>query len=186
MPIGGYKTIREFYRNDEPVNIKPVPKSGYYCPRTEISDSHDSDNSHPLPKTDVFPTSSAGELKMTWESTNLPRQDPSVWGPAFWFAMHSMAVSYPERPSPMCRENAKKFMTSLPYMLPCEGCFEHARAYIEKHEADMDLICSSRVRFFKFFVDMHNMVNERYNKPRMTVEDAWRLYGEYKLSYKMD
>ena len=42
---------------------------------------------------------------------------------------------------------------------------------------------------FKFFVDMHNMVNKRYGKPEMSLEDAYRLYNSkdvtiQKLAYE--
>jgi hypothetical protein len=96
-----------------------------------------------------------------------------------------MAVSYPDRPSPVCVARAKNYILAMPYMLPCEGCFEHARAYIEKRQGELDEICGSRDEFFKFTVDMHNMVNRRYNKPEMSVEDARKLYtnAPYKFSY---
>ena len=77
----------------------------------------------------------------------------------------------------------KGVIIGIPTLLPCQNCSEHATAYIEKHYDQLDNICSSKENLFKFFVDFHNNVNERYNKPIMSYEDAYKLYtGSVKIS----
>ena len=62
-------------------------------------------------------------------------------------------------------------------MLPCEVCQGHANNHIQKHKANLDTITNGRENLFKFFVDFHNIVNKRYNKPIISVKDAYKLYN---------
>jgi hypothetical protein len=117
-------------------------------------------------------------IQMKWTSveTHENTTDPDVWGPAFWFSLHNGAVSYPINASTMCAEKMKGFIMGMPYILPCEKCSNDAKTHIESNYYSLDVICSGRTNLFKFFVDMHNVVNKRYGKPIMSIDDAYNLY----------
>lgn len=102
--------------------------------------------------------------------------DPKMWGPKYWYTFHMAAANYPIDASPITAKRMKGFIMAIPYILPCETCRIHASAYIEKQIDVLDDIVSGRERLFKFFVDMHNMVNARLNKPILSYEDAFKLY----------
>lgn len=117
-------------------------------------------------------------LKASWSKTeNTNTADPNLWGPAFWFSIHNGASKYPVNASPVCAQKMKGFILGMPYILPCDNCSDHARNYIASREKDLDNICSSRRNLFAFFVDMHNMVNNRFNKPIITVDQAYNIYS---------
>ena len=101
---------------------------------------------------------------------------PEIWGPKLWFTLHNTASYYPDNPSPICRQRMKHLILSVPLMTTCEKCSDHATDYIQQHLHILDDIVSSRYSLFKFFVDFHNAVNRRLNKPVMLLEEAWRLY----------
>ena len=61
-------------------------------------------------------------------------------------------------------------------MIPCDKCQDHATAHIEANWNRLDDVVSGRDNLFKFFVDFHNRVNKRYNKPEMSYETAYKLY----------
>ena len=109
----------------------------------------------------------------------LPQQNnnPAVWGPKLWFSFHNGASKYPVNPSPIIKNNMKNFILGIPVMLPCEKCKEHANQYIESNYSKLDDIVSSRDKLFKFFVDFHNHVNRKTNKPEMSYEQAQKLYN---------
>jgi hypothetical protein len=113
---------------------------------------------------------------------------PDVFGPPMWFTLHNGASKYPDNPSPITKQRMKYFIIGLPVMIPCANCREHATSYIEKNMPDLDRICNNRTNLFNFFVDFHNYVNERLNKPLMCYSDAEKLYnGEAeikKINYK--
>lgn len=102
--------------------------------------------------------------------------DPSVWGPSFWLSLHNGAVRYPEKASPTYRYRMKGFIQGIPYILPCDECRQHALAYIDSRESQLDDIVSGREKLFNYFVDFHNQVNARYNKPLVSYDQAYRIY----------
>lgn len=108
---------------------------------------------------------------------------PPVFGPPMWFTLHNASAHYVDNPSPLTRERMKNVIIGIPVLLPCQNCREHATAYIEKNYDNLDKIVSSRDNLFKFFVDFHNYVNQKYNKKIFTYEEAYKMYlGKVKVS----
>jgi hypothetical protein len=157
---GTYKSISEFYNTNSAVPESHMVNDPYVSQVATVA----------TPK----------PLTATWQHSNTANtnmSDPSVWGSAFWFSLHNGASKYPVHASGIWVERMKGFILGIPYILPCDNCSEHARAYIDHHYSNLNEICSGRSRLFAFFVDMHNMVNKRLGKPYMSVEDAYKLYS---------
>jgi hypothetical protein len=115
---------------------------------------------------------------MKWEtSTYTHMSDPNVWGPAFWFILHNGSSKYPVSASNLIINRMKGFIKGIPLMLPCPDCKYHAICHIELNKDNLDDICSSREKLFSFFVEFHNIVNKRYGKPTVSVEDAYKMYN---------
>jgi len=104
-------------------------------------------------------------------------KDDSVWGPAFWFTIHNSSVHYPIKANYQYRENMKRFILSIPYLIPCEKCKLHASSYIKIHMHRLDTIVTGRIKLFKFFVDFHNDVNVRNGKRVYEYSEAYDLYS---------
>jgi len=156
MTKGYYKTSAEFTRKT-PIPSSHLPRRENYEHSTQFSSSLVS--------------------SMKWETVKgVPLGDPEVWGPSFWFTLHNGAAHYPRRASPLFAERMKGFIMGIPVMVPCEKCADHATAHIEANWHRLDEIVSGREELFKFFWEFHNKVNRRYNKPEMSLEDAWKLY----------
>ena len=118
------------------------------------------------------------DLNMKWVlQTATTTKDPRVWGQPFWIMLHISSAHYPHKASPICAQRTKEFILSLPYILPCEGCSEHAQKFIDNHTDQLEYITSGRTHLFRFFVNFHNYVNERYGKKIMTEEEAFALYN---------
>lgn len=110
--------------------------------------------------------------------------DPKIWGPPFWFSLHVSAAHYPVNANPIVKERMKHRILAIPYEIPCGVCRPHAIAFIEKHKEHLDSIVSGRHNLGKFYVDFHNQVNKRYNKPEWTYEDAYKVYsGDTKITF---
>lgn len=129
------------------------------------------------------------KLEITYKTKKVKSpSSPDVFGPPMWFTLHNGASKYPDNPSPIIKQRMKYFIIGLPVMIPCTNCREHATSYIEKNIPDLDIICSNKNNLFNFFVDFHNYVNERLNKPLMCYSDAEKLYNEEveikKINYK--
>ena len=79
-------------------------------------------------------------------------------------------------PSKTAKKRMKWFILGLPYILPCENCFQHAVDYIEKSKNNLDKICDSRDNLFEFFHNFHNDVNKRLGKSICTMDNAKNLF----------
>jgi len=115
--------------------------------------------------------------KLSWQKGAVNTGDPKVWGPAFWFSLHVSAAHYPLEASPIVKERMKGRILAIHYEIPCATCRPHAVAYIEKNRDNLDKIVSGRHALGKFYVDFHNQVNKRYNKPEWTYEQAYKVYS---------
>lgn len=117
------------------------------------------------------------KLNMKWKTVEYANPtDPRVWGPAFWFTLHNGSVNYPIKASPTWKDRMKGFILGIPVMIPCEKCRDDATSHIEANCHRLNEIVSGREQLFNFFVSFHNYVNERYDKPKMSNEDAYDLY----------
>jgi len=154
-----YKTVKSIYTFDKQ---DPVPD--IHVPDPE-----------PVPEPQV-PVPEPVEETYTIEKYD--NTNPSVWGPPFWFTLHNGALNYPSLANPLYIERMKNFILGIPVMIPCHTCKDHAISFIEYHKDQLDYICASRDKLFKFFVDFHNQVNVRYKKPEMSYSDAYKLYDK--------
>jgi hypothetical protein len=101
---------------------------------------------------------------------------PYVFGPPVWFTLHNAASHYPEEASPIYAEKMKNIILSIPLLIPCKTCKLHATAYIEDIKDYLPDICASRKNLFNFFVDFHNFVNKRLDKPIISYDEAKILF----------
>jgi hypothetical protein len=119
-----------------------------------------------------------------WETKEYTAMtDPRVWGRPFWFSLHSSAAHYPVKASNMVRDLMVGRLLALPFEIPCAKCRPHASAFIEANKGKLFDICSGRDKLFNFYVDFHNKVNQRYNKPVLSYEQARKIWmGGIKVS----
>ena len=107
--------------------------------------------------------------------------DPRVFGPELWRSLHRIAQNYPNNPSLLTRENCKKFLQSLPYMIPCSHCGCDFLLYLN-HQNVKD-ICSSKQNLVEFLVNAHNRVSRNLNpnKKTWTVKEANKAYSKERV-----
>jgi hypothetical protein len=111
------------------------------------------------------------------EKTYQNLHSPEVWGESFWFVVHLGSMSAPEVIPTEKREKYWGFIDGIPEMLACQKCAHHAREWVEKHRKDKDAIVSSRESLIRFYVDMHNSVNQRNGQPVMSVDEVKRKFS---------
>ena len=171
-----YKTAIEYYQ--EPIR-KPIDYSRYNGPVRQVQPVKE--QFVPKVNNPVVEKLSDNHTKrphMKWQTKNHSNMsNPTVWGAAFWFTLHNGSAKYPISASHIVRERMKAYIIGIPHMLPCATCQIHATNHIEKNKDNLDDICSGREKLFKFFVDFHNIVNKRYNKPIVSVEEAYEMYN---------
>lgn len=158
---------------------KRPPKSHLLHEQYMQHDTQTRENFTPQIDVDVNIGKSQDVLDMVWKGEHIHNTaDPKVWGPAFWFSLHSSAVHYPVHASPIVKERMKGRILAIPYEIPCGGCRPHASAFVEQHRDNLNHIVSGRHALGKFYVDFHNKVNLRYNKPIWTYDQAYKYYSK--------
>ena len=121
---------------------------------------------------------------MKYQTAAVSTSDPKIWGPAFWFSLHTSAAHYPDNPSEIVRERMKHRIMAIPYEVPCSTCRPHASEFIESYRDKLDQVVSNKHELGKFYVHFHNKVNKRYGKPEWTYEHAYKIYsGQAKVTY---
>lgn len=108
--------------------------------------------------------------------------DPEIFGPPFWFTLHNAAVAYFDKPTLEMRTMMKRFIMSIPIIVPCDMCRKHSYDYIQAQETKglIDKCVSDRSQLFQFFLDFHNYVNSKKGSPLISLEDAQLLYGYFR------
>lgn len=104
--------------------------------------------------------------------------DPRIFGPYLWKAFHIIAYNYPSKPSLETQSHAIDFISSLPFMLPCEHCGYHLQQYLMN--VNLNIVTQSKTNMIQFFVDAHNNVSSHVhpNRKPFTVEQANKQYSK--------
>ena len=97
-----------------------------------------------------------------------------VWGPPFWFALHSVTFNYPIKPDIEQKERIRNFFNSLEYILPCQICRVHYSHHIRKHPIENKL--STRKDLVYWLIDIHNLVNIMNGKPALSYDKVVKMY----------
>lgn len=100
---------------------------------------------------------------------------PDVWGPYIWFALHFIALAYPQDPTTDDVVTYKYFFENFWRVLPCHKCsLNYQRHLHELPLTETDLACPDAL--FAWTVALHNIVNKEKNKATWTVEQAKAFY----------
>jgi hypothetical protein len=100
--------------------------------------------------------------------------DPRVWGPRFWFSLHSVTFTYPFNPDIEHQERIKNFFNSLEYILPCSICRVNYSKNIRKLPIDNNLDNRKKLAFW--LIDIHNMVNLETGKRSWSYQEVLEHY----------
>jgi len=106
--------------------------------------------------------------------------DPKVWGPHYWFFLHTLAMTYPYHPNAVTKKKYYEFIQNLPLFLPVEKISGEFSKLIEKYPITPYL--DTRHSFVRWVHFIHNKINEKLEKPQITLNEFFiKYYNEYKL-----
>lgn len=123
-----------------------------------------------------------------------PQLDPKLWGPSYWTILHTYADHY----KPIHRNKTIAFILSIPTLLPCGSCQDHAIAFILQTitvDPDLKQTTLSARTLQRFFTDLHNSINFRLGKPlfqessypkydlKQTIRAFWYVMDTLSYSY---
>lgn len=93
-------------------------------------------------------------------------------GNGVWYLLHTVTMKYPENPTLVQQTDMAQFLVLLSRIFPCDECQGHFQKMIEQNRPDL----RSKETFKKWMFDIHNIVNERLNKPQYEHENLEKDY----------
>jgi hypothetical protein len=97
--------------------------------------------------------------------------DPYIWGPHYWFVLHTIAFHYPKYPTSIQKKIYHRFIYNLYEFLPNPSIATTFTKLLEKYPVAPYL--DSRDDFIKWMNFIHNKINERLNKPPVSLADHY-------------
>jgi hypothetical protein len=105
--------------------------------------------------------------------------DPTVWGPHYWFFIHTIALSYPLRPNAVTKKKYYDFIQNLPLFLPNEQMATHFEKLLDLYPVTPYL--DTRESFIRWTHHIHNKINELLEKKKISLAE---FYEQYYDNYK--
>ena len=105
--------------------------------------------------------------------------DPKIWGPHYWFFLHTVAMTYPHHPNAVTKKKYYEFIQNLPLFIPVEEISKDFEKIIDKYPITPYL--DNRDSFVRWTHFIHNKINEKLEKPTISLNDFYvQYYNEYK------
>jgi len=100
--------------------------------------------------------------------------DPQIWGPHYWFFLHTIALSYPTKANDITKKIYYTFIHNLPLFLPIDEIGNSFSKLLDKYPVKPYL--DSRKSFIKWMHFIHNKINVSLNKPEISLDEAMKKY----------
>jgi len=102
--------------------------------------------------------------------------DSKVWGPHYWFFLHTVAMCYPHRPNTITKKKYYEFIHNIPMFIPIEGMATYFSQLLDQYPVSPYL--DSRDSFIRWMHFIHNKINQRLEKPTITLSKFYEIYYE--------
>ena len=105
--------------------------------------------------------------------------NPTIWGPHYWFVLHSIALNYPKRPNDVIKKKYYDFIQNFPLLLPNTMCRENFTDILNAYPILPYL--DSQKSFVQWTHFVHNKINEQHEKKKISLGEFYvNYYEEYK------
>ena len=105
--------------------------------------------------------------------------DPKIWGPHYWFFIHTVAMTYPIRPNAVTKKKYYEFIQNLPLFIPVESLSGEFSKLIDKYPVTPYL--DNRESLIRWTHFVHNKINQKLEKPQISLSEFYiKYYEEYK------
>lgn len=109
--------------------------------------------------------------------------EPKIWGPHYWFFLHTLAMCYPHYPNDVTKKKYYDFVQNLPMFIPTENIASYFSKLLDEYPVQPYL--DNRESFIRWIWFIHNKINQKLEKPQLGLNDFYvKYYEEYKSSDK--
>ena len=104
--------------------------------------------------------------------------DSAVWGPHFWFVLHTIAYKYPEHPNSVTKRKYYDLIHNFPLFLPDETMGNYFATLLDKYPVTPYL--DKRASFVRWMHFIHNKINRKLKKNQISfLESMDRFHGSF-------
>lgn len=113
--------------------------------------------------------------------------DTRFWGPDGWRLFHSIAASYPTRPTRQTQQLYQKFYQTVALILPCIYCRDSFHRFLK--ELPIKDYLGDRRELNNWMYQIHNKVNQKLANQNLPVlfnkdfEGIYQFYQQYAKSF---
>lgn len=103
----------------------------------------------------------------------------SVWGPHYWFFLHTVSMLYPQSPNAITKKRYYELIQHFPLFIPGESMSKKFEQML--NDFPVSAYLDSRDSLMKWMHFVHNKMNEKLEKPTLTYSESML---EYEQKYK--
>ena len=100
--------------------------------------------------------------------------DPTVWGPHYWFFLHTIAYSYPKTPNSVTKRKYYDFIQNIPLFIPNDEIAQYFEKMLDKYPVSPYL--DNRDSFVRWMYFIHNKINHYLGKEEITYLESRDAY----------
>ena len=105
--------------------------------------------------------------------------DPKIWGPHYWFFLHTIAMSYPIHPNAVTKKKYYDFVQNIPLFIPVESMAGEFSKLLDQYPVQPYL--DNKESFIRWMWFIHNKINKKLEKPEISLNEFYiKYYDEYK------
>jgi hypothetical protein len=103
--------------------------------------------------------------------------NPEIWGPWYWGFLHTIAIAYPNFPNAETKKKYYELIQSLPLFIPVESISTSFGKLLQLYPVSPYL--DNKQSFIKWVHFIHNKINEKLEKPTISLNDFYVNYYNY-------
>lgn len=102
------------------------------------------------------------------------KYNPEVWGPHYWFFLHTIAHSYPLTPNSVTKRKYYDLIQNIPLFIPNTSIANNFSNILDKYPVTPYL--DNRDSFKKWMHFVHNKINVMLGKEEISFDKAEEIY----------
>lgn len=102
--------------------------------------------------------------------------DPEIWGPSFWFFLHTLAYNYPDFANQVTRRKYYDFIQNLPLFIPDAEMGNRFAQMLDKYPVVPYL--DNRDSFMLWMHFIHNKYNYILGKEEISLQESIQRFLE--------
>jgi hypothetical protein len=103
--------------------------------------------------------------------------NPSVWGPHYWFLLHTVSHSYPTSPNQVTKRKYYDLIHNFPLFIPDEKIGNKFSRLLDKYPVTPYL--TSRDSFIRWVHFIHNKINHHLGKEELSLAASLDKYNAH-------